>query len=841
LGFGTYPSYLYETFFNLLKTLKRIVVYLLATVILLAAALIGSVYFFQDTLIQRFVQEANKHLNTPVTIGKITVTALDEFPNLSIVFSDVYIEDSHPEKDTLLAAKRISFRLNPIDVWNEIYDVKGLKIEDSYTRLYVNAIGKINYDIIKPRGEGGGAAISFNLKDVTLSNARVSYADDETDLNHLFSGEDIIASIDVEGDMYHILATGDITTHHVGVSRRMFLVNKTFIADANVDYDDENKLVTINPSTLNLQEAVFDISGTYGFKEKNLIDLHADGKNTDIQTVLALLPSDFSKQFEEYESEGDVYFTAKVKGELSAQRDPLLSLTFGCTNATVHQPKFNTRITNANLEGSFATPSLSKLDDAEMFLKGIHGELNGKQFDADFSMRNFVHPYVNLVFKGDFEAQSIMQFYPIPDVDSISGTIRADISLTGDIDDLRKRETAQRVKTSGTLDLTDVNLVVGKRKIRISNFNGALQFNNNDISLTNASWRTGSSDFLLDGVFRNSMTFMLFDNQPIGIEADLKSSRLALDELLDIFYGEGETGNYIFSISPNVNLNFNCSIGALKYKRFSPANIRGNLLVKNQMAVVRNVTLNEFGGAFNLNGIIDARNPKAIEVVGAFGLEGTYLDSLFYGFKNFGQDFILDTHLKGQITADVTTEMTITGGLKLVPETLVADISAVIRNGELNNFEPLQALNRYLDDEGLARLRFADLRNEIHVENKTVHIPQMEIRSNVTHITLRGTHNFDQTIDYRVTAPLRSRKKIDPDESFGAVEIVNANEAQVFLKIIGTTDEYDVSYDKQELKKKVANEMKKEFQEMREAFKRKGKAKKKELELSEEEFDWDNP
>jgi hypothetical protein len=813
----------------------------MATVILLAAALVGSVYFFQDSLIQRFVQEANKYLNTPVTIGKITVTALDEFPNLSIVFSDVYIEDSHAEKDTLLAARRISFRLNPIDVWNGTYDVKGLKIEDSYTRLYINAIGITNYDIIKPRGQGGGGAISFNLRDVSLINTRVSYADDEADLNHLFSGEDITASIEVDGDLYHILATGDVTSHHVGVSRRMFLVGKTFLADANVDYDDEDKLVTINPSTLKLREAVFDISGTYGFKEKNLIDLHAEGKNTDIQTVLALLPSDFSKQFEEYESEGDVYFTAKVKGELSAHRDPLLSLTFGCSNATVHQPQFNSRITSANLEGSFATPSLSSLEDAEMFLKGIHGELNGKEFNADFSMRNFVHPYVNLVFKGDFDAQSIMQFYAVPGVDSISGIIRADISLEGDIDNLRKRQTAQQVKTRGRLDLDDVNLVVGKRKIRISDLKGSLQFNNNDIVLSNTSWRTESSDFLLNGTFRNSITFMLFDNQPIGIEADLKSNHVALDELLALVYGEAGTENYVFSISPNVNLNFNCDIASLKYKRFTPTKMRGNLLVKNEMAIIRNVSLDEFGGAFNLNGIIDARNPTAIEVVGAFGLERVRLDSLFYAFENFNQDFILDKHLKGQISADVTTEMTVTKALKLNPETLVADISATIRNGELNNFEPLQALNRYLDDEGLARLRFADLRNEIHIENKTVLIPQMEIRSNVTHITLRGTHHFDQTIDYRVTAPLMSRKKIDPDESFGAVEVVNANEAQVFLKIIGTTDDYDVSYDKQELKKKVSNEMKKEFQEMREAFKKKGKQKKKELELSEEEFEWDNP
>jgi hypothetical protein len=806
--------------------------------LLLAGGLVLSVYFFQDRIIKRFVDVANKSLNTPVTIGKIQVTALDEFPNLSIVFNDVYIEDSHPEKDTLLVAKRISFRLNPVDVWNGVYDVKGLTIENSYTRLFINAIGRTNYDVLKPGGQPGGDTIAFNLKDVVLKNTKVSYVDDETDLNHLFSGEDIVASIEVTGDMYRILATGDVTTHYVGVSRRQFLVGKTFIAEANVDYDDENKVVTINPSTLGLGQAVFDIAGTYAFKDRNLVDLHAEGKNTDIQTILALMPRDFSDQFEKYQSDGDVYFTAKVKGEMSRERDPLLSLTFGCTNATLFHPDLNSRINSANMEGSFATASFSKLAGAELFLRNVHGELNGKQFDANFSMQDFEHPYVDLTFKGELDATSVLQFYPIPELSSVSGVIRADISFSGEIDNLRSKATAQKVKAAGTLELLDLGLSFGQNDASLSDLQGYLQFNNNDLILRNTSGRLGKTDFFLNGTFRNSITFLLFENQPVGIEAELTSSHVDLNDLFRIIYTDSVSKEYKFSLSPNVSLNFNCAIESLNYKKFSPTNIKGNLLIKNQMAIMRNVTLRDLGGALELNGIIDARNPKAIDVVSSFNMNGFHLDSLFYAFDNFDQDFIQDKHLKGRVMADVTLEMTVDETLKLAPETLVADISATITKGELNNFEPLQELSKYLDDEGLSRLRFADLKNEIHVENKTILIPQMEIRSNVTHILLRGTHHFDQTIDYRITAPLRNKKKIDPDEAFGAVEEDNAGQAQVFLKILGTTDVYDVSYDKQALKQKLAGEMKKEFQELREAFKKKGKQKKKELELSDEEFDW---
>jgi hypothetical protein len=828
---------LYVDFLNL-KRLKRILFYFVLTVATLVVALLVSVYVFKERIINQFIREANKSLNTPVTIRKVDVSALSDFPSLAIVFHDVYVEDSHPGKDTLLAAKQISFRLNPVEVWRGNYDVDGLRIEQSITRLRINAAGKSNYSIVK---EGGGqtGTISFDLKNVKLLGTEVSYDDKSAKQYHLFRSDALDASIGVEGDLYQIHAEGDVTTEEVGVGSQKFLVHKLFDAVADIDYDDENKVVTIKPSTLDLQRSTFEVTGTYQFKDKNLIDLQAHGQNTDIQTVLKLLPEGFSSRFKEYQSDGDVYFSFSVKGEMSAKKDPLFSIAFGCTDATVFHPSYNSRITKANLEGSFATPSFSSLANASLFLRKMKGELNGLPFEAGFGLTNFDNPVIDLVFKGDLDARSIMSFYPIPGVNEMSGTVKANVSFSGEVGLLKKRATAQQVKAQGTLDLSNLHLSLGKRPVIVDRLNGALQFNNNDLALSNCSGTIGNSDFVLNGLFKNSVTFLLFENQPIGIEADLKSKHLDLDELFSIAFGNQSSGEYEFLISPNLHLNFNCSVGSLKYRRFKPRHVAGNLLIKNQMAVSRKLSFDAMGGSLTMDGIVDAKNPKAIDVVSGFKLDGVYIDSLFYVFENFKQDFIEDKHLRGQATAEINTEMNLNQKLNLYPETLVADISAVIKHGELNNFDPLKGLSRYLDDEGLAKLRFGDLKNDIHIENKVIIIPQMEISSNVTTIRLSGTHHFDGHIDYRVTAPLRNKRKIDPDAALGAIEDDAGGRAKVFLKITGTTDDYDVSYDKQALKKSISAGLKKEVQELREAIKTKGTKKKKELELSDETFDWD--
>jgi hypothetical protein len=823
-----------------LRILKKIALYTLATALVVVISLVASVFIFKDRIIQRFISEANKSLGTPVKIGKIEVSAFDEFPDMAIVLTDVYVEDSHDGEYPLLTAKKVSFVLNTLEVWRGIYTIHGLQIRDSEANLKIDKDGKNNYTIVKSSGKGG-SAVSFDLENVKLTNTFVSYIDVSAAHHHEFSSAQLTANINAKGDVYHIEALGDVVTEQIGIGTSIWFSKKLFDINAILDYDDAGKSVKIDPSQLVMDKAHFEVSGLYQFKEKNLVDLHTIGKDTDIRLLLSFFPANSVERFRKYQSRGDVYFDLKIKGEISQKKDPFLSASFGMRNVTVYHPDSKARIENANFDGSFATPSFSTTTKAELFLSNISATLNGDPFTGNFSMKNFDDPYVNVKFKGELNAADVLNFYPVKEVTSLSGRINADISLYGQIELLKKKATAQQVHTEGTIDLKDINITT-EGKYHFIGLNGAMQFNNNDLAMSDLRGKFENTDFAMNGFFKNIVTFLIFENQPVGIEADLKSNFVDVDQLFDIGFGTDEKGPYKFSISNNLNLNFTYNIKSMRYKRFHPTGVKGDLLVKGQVAVARNMQLQAMGGTIDLSGIVDAKNPKAIDLISSAKLNGIQIDSLFYVFGNFQQDFIDHTHLKGQAFADISMEASLDETLRIFQETLIADVSATIKNGELNNFAPMQKLNKYLDDEGLNKLRFADLKNDIHIENKTVYIPSMEISSNLTAITLSGTHTFDQRIDYRVVAPLRNKKKIDPDEAFGAIEEDTKGKSKVFLKIVGTTSKYEVIYDKAAVKKKITADLKKEVQELKEAFRLKGQKKKKELELEKDEyFDWEEP
>ncbi len=822
-----------------MRIIKKVILWFLATVLVVLVALVGSVFLFKDRIIQQFIREANKSLGTPVKIGKIEVSAFDEFPNLAIVLTDVYVEDSHEGEYPLLTAKKVSFTLNTLEVWRGVYRIRGLQIRDSETNLKIDKLGKNNYTIVKS-GQGGGGGVSFHLENVKLTNTFVSYIDLASSHHHEFTSAQLTANIKATGDLYHIEAVGDVVTEQIGVGNSIWFSKKIFDINAVVDYDDNGKTVKIEPSQLTMDKAHFEVTGLYEFKEKNKIDLHTIGKDTDIRLLLSFFPETSVERFRKYQSKGDVYFDLKLKGEISKEKDPFLSAAFGMKNVTVFHPDSKARIEAANFDGSFATPSFSRLKSAELFLSHISGTLNGDPFTGNFSMKNFEDPYINVDFDGELNAADILNFFPIKEINNLSGRIKADVSMYGEIELLKKKATAQQVHTEGTIDLKDIGFAMTESRARFTGLNGSMQFNNNDLAMSNLRGKFENTDFVMNGFFKNIVTFLIFENQPVGIEADLKSDFVDVDQLFEIGFGTDEKGPYKFSISNNLNLNFNYDIKSMKYKRFHPTAVKGDLLVKGQVAVARNIHLKAMDGTIDLSGIVDAKNPKAIDLISTAKFNGIQIDSLFYVFGNFQQDFIDHTHLKGQAFAEISMEATLDETLRIFQETLVADVSATIKNGELNNFQPMQKLNKYLDDEGLNKLRFADLKNDIHIENKTVYIPQMEIRSNLTTIMLSGTHTFDQRIDYRVVAPLRNKKKIDPDEAFGAIEQDNTGKSKVFLKIIGTTEKYDVIYDKAAVKKKITADLKKEVQELKEAFKLKGQKKKKELELQKDEyFDWE--
>ena len=111
----------------------------------------------------------------------------------------------------------------------------------------------------------------------------------------------------------------------------------------------------------------------------------------------------------------------------------------------------------------------------------------------------------------------------------------------------------------------------------------------------------------------------------------------------------------------------------------------------------------------------------------------------------------------------------------------------------------------------LSTISFSQLKNSLHIENNKVMIPEMEIKSSSADFTIRGTHSFNNDIDYYVSVPLINYQRRSDREDHGVRKNNNTGEFYLHMQIVGTVDEFEIVIDKKETiesaKEKINNEI----------------------------------
>ena len=816
-----------------LKLLKKFFYILCISLLIWTAGVATLSYLYKDQIIAHFVEKSNSHLNRPVDVGKIDFSWFDKFPYLNITLDKVVIKG-------LVEAEKIDCLFNPFNLLQQNYKVSQVHINNGTVNLNIDKNGKPNYFIFEQKEATQGGKLSFAINKIVVEDIEFHFQDQRYNHNIDIGINAMKASLRSTDNIYEIRASGDFISHSIAIQGRAFLLEKSIIANAELIYDDNKKSLNIDPSALQIEGSDFTIAGDYILEGNRSIDLSLSGEDTNIATILSLLPKAIAEQYASYQSEGDVYFSAKLAGPISERSSPGLKIDFGSSNASIYHAKYKKRLEQVSLVGQFSSKSVNDLSTATLALRDVHGQLDGKNVDGNLTISNFDDYHLDGAFKLEANIKSIFQLFPVDQIKSIDGLAKLDLSYKGRLQDLQKR--SRKISASGNVFIENLNLSLKGNPLAFSNLSGDFVFNNNDVAINNLTGKIGNSDVKFNGIMHDLIPYILFKNQNLSINARLFSDFVDGDEIIGAIQNAGgDSEQESAKITKQVKLKLHCDIKRLKYKRFDGHALKGGVTWANQILTTNNLATQVAGGSLLVNATINSQIEDNLRVRGSGSLKGIYLDSMFYVFKDFNQTFLEQRHLKGQIYTDVRTSMEFGKKLRFKPEKLNATISASIKNGELNNFEPMRQVAKYVKGETLEHLTFSELKNDIVIQNLVIHLPQMEVKSNVTSIDIQGTHSFNKLINYHLKVPIKSLTKKDREDAFGPVKDDGLSEGKVLLRIHGTTDDYIVSLDQKAIKEKAKEDIKKEGVELKETFKTHGLKDKKQIEeesieLNEDEY-----
>jgi hypothetical protein len=830
------------------KILKKTLLYCLLAFLIIIALGVSVTYFFEDKIIALTLTEINKHLKAKIEVDKkIDLSIIRKFPRVSLRFKDVHVfEAVEGSEEKLGDMKELYFTFDAIDFIKGKYVISDLYLSDGSVKLKIDKKGNNNFSIFKEDTASKNSHLSFDLKNIILENISVNYVNDLSDQVYSGFSRKAHAKLNYHENKLLIGVNGNLLVHKIHIADNEYLRDKEVVLDSRLKFDQEEKIFEILPSDLQIEKSEYQVSGSYQFKKKNTIDLHITGNKGHIATLLSVLPKSLYDNLSRYKSSGDIYFNGRINGYVTERENPFINIDFGFDNASFSHPNVAEKIEHAYLSGNFTNGDKHNASTASLTLKEIKGTLGGEEFHANFLVKNFKDPFTSFDLHGKVNANSLLKFYPIEPFRNASGIIDVDARFSGRLADLKTFEGKEKIEATGELSLSNLSLELNNKPFAFHKLNGTFTFDKNDLNVNDFKGVAGKSDFQFNGSLKNVFSKLIYSKGDLTVSGNLKASLIDLEELLAGNQEAKESQTEPTEPDPEnpyphlkgYMFKLNCQIDHLLFKKMHSTEVKADILFDQPMAKIDIASLGLAGGKIQLNSSIHFLSDDKIEINSKGTLKRISIDSVFYISDNFDQTFITGKNIKGQFTGNLQLLFLMDKDFKIDPTSVIASIDANILNGQLINFEPMKKLSRFVDEKELEHIRFSELKNNIYIENQKISIPEMLIKSNISNISISGTHTFDQQMDYKIALPLKNLNKAhrDKDDAFGAIEEDEKGNTILHLTIKGNADNYKVAYDAKRTSVKIKEDLKKEKVELQNLFKQKEEAHQKTRELNENEY-----
>lgn len=796
-----------------------VLLFLVATVLLV---------FFEDEIKQAALDRLNKQLNTEIKVDEINVSIIRKFPYASIELKNVRCPEVYPrnKKQTLFSAGSVFLQFNIWDLFYKNYKVKKISVKNGEINLFRDEQGLDNWHFWKPNeSDTVEADFSFRLSSVLLENVKATYIDERELIELAIIVDEINLSGNFSDERFKLTTEGNFSC------KRFIRRGSSYLQDSHIHFsttlnvDSKSHVYHINYGEISLDDLKMNLSGSITGKEKSwLLDLSCSGKDMNIRSILSLLPKELREIRREYDSDGNFYFRATVKGIFGNRLLPQIDSEFGIENGSIRHSESNSTMKQVFLKGAYSNGG-KQPQHSYLKIEGFRGYLPNSSLTGSFYLYSFNHPEIHLKTSSELDLSEIFRFLPLDTLENLSGNLSLNLEFKGKPADGKQftGEDFAAAYCQGEAQLKDVNILIKNHPHPVSDVSGFLFFNNRNVKVQELYLIYGGCQFLLNGSAENLTGYLLDETQRLNIQAAIQSPHLDLNRFLS--GNKKESDKSEISFPPRIDWNLTADLRKVSFDAFEALNVKGEINLNHDELSARKVTLQSMDGSLSLDGILRPVSESDFMMAAYGKIENISIKKLFTAFDNFGQSTLTDKNVNGTASVVYEFKTDISKSLKINKESLYSRNSVIIDKGELNQFEPLARLSKWVRLEELAALRFSRLQNQVVIENQKIVLPEMNIQTSSLDLNLSGIHGFDNAVDYRFNIHLyeilaaKFRMKNNKQSEFGDLYDEKEGKLRLFVHMFGHTDSEEgltFEYDTKMVGKKILNDLKKEKSNIRE-------------------------
>ncbi|MEO1012293.1 MAG: AsmA-like C-terminal region-containing protein [Bacteroidota bacterium] len=749
--------------------MKKKILRVLALIVILFIALLVAIPFFLEAKIGDLIRNnVNKNVNATLDFTDASLSLIKSFPNAQMSLEGVTLVNKAPfVGDTLFAAKDLDLTLGLGELFksaDEPIGVKSLTVDGASIYVKVNEAEVANYEIGKETGKEIAAdesseGFTLDLQSYAITNSKVVYDDRAakvflvvSDIQHNGQGDLSATTSELETQTEALVTFALDSINYL---------NKNKIqldALIGIDLKEDKYTFLKNEALVNQLPLVFN-----GFVKVNEdsqeVDISFKTPSSDFKNFLAVIPEQYSTNIENVKTTGNFELEGEFKGIVDETRIPKFNIRINSDNASFKYPDLPKTVRNVFIDTKISNTS-GKTEDTFVDIDRFSFTIDQDKFNMKANIRELMgNTKVDAHMDGNMNLANLSQAYPMPADLGLSGILQADVTTAFDMATLEKKQ-YEKTTTTGKLQLRDFEYNSEEMAHPVQLQNLDMAFNPSTVTLSELQGTTGQTDFNVRGTLDNLLGF-LFNDERVEGNFKMTSDIFALNDFMteESNTESAEEKDASDSTSPVegkieipafLDVAVSAAANTVIYDNLRLTDVKGNLRIKDQKAVLSNMTSSLFGGKVAFNGAVSTKEETpdfSMKLdMSQLGIGETFKSlEMFQALAPIAQVLQgkMDTQLElsGKLTNDFSPMLTSLTGNALA--------NLMTEQVAMEKAPLLSTLDGKLDFLDIKDLNLKDLKTSLSFENGLVRVKPFTLNYKDIAINVGGGHTFDQKLDYK--------------------------------------------------------------------------------------------
>lgn len=749
--------------------------------------LIATPFLFQDKIKESVKTFLNDSVDAQVNFETVNLSLLSSFPNANVSVHSLKIINHKPfEGDTLAMIKLISFDMSIKELFKSTEEepivVSSIAIDEARINVTSDKLGNSNYNISKktedstPKKDTINASFKFKIDKYSLSNSAISYRDEisktvvnVSELNH--SGKGTFSSEVSE------LNTTTAALVSLSIDSAKYLNNNSVKLEAILDLDLNENKYTFKDNKAFINQLALEFNGFFKLLDAGQeIDISFKNQSTTFRDFLAVLPEAYTQNLEDVKTTGSFTVEGWAKGLMTETSIPAMEVSIVSNNASFKYPELPKGVEAISINASVRNDS-GNVDDTYINIKNLNFKIDQDVFKSSASIKNLSkNMMVDATIDGTLNLANITKAYPIELDNELSGILKGKLNTIFDRNAL-ETNAYERIKNKGRLTITDF---VFSSEDLVNPFNiskVAVEFKPGIVTLQSFAATTGKSDIAASGTINNLLGFLLRDKTLQG-NFKVNSNVFSVSDFMVERAVESteNTPTESLKIPAFLDCTLTADAKTVFYDNLTLQDVKGTVVIKDEKAILKNMSSRIFEGDLTLNGTVDTQ-PVTPTFDMELGIDRFNISQSFNDLELLQSLAPIANALQGKlnsnfkISGNLTNELTpdlnsLTGAVfgELLA-TKVTPKNAVV-------FDKLKGALTFVDFD---KLNLNDLKTKLNFENGKVNVSPFNLAYEDIAITVQGAHSFDKTMSYQAVFDVPA--KYFGDEVNDLIAKINTDEA----------------------------------------------------------------